>query len=255
VRHVGVDYKNVDNIVDNSNPENTGGFSLGPQSHNSRQATPTGTPMDFDFTQITAQDRYRLLTNFVGPRPIALVSTLSETGQDNAAPMSFFNVFSHDPAIVILGIQTKADGQEKDTVRNIRRSGEFVVNMVDMAIADAMLICGLAVDPDVDEISLAGLTATSGDQVAARRVKESPCAMECRVERLIDYDRRVIVLGEVVHMHVRRDCLDEAGRYVDPDRYQPIARLHGDNYITSDRQFVMPSPDLASVQDRLKVRA
>ena len=209
--------------------------------------------MDYDFTQITAQDRYRLLTNFVGPRPIALVSTVSEGGQNNAAPMSFFNVFSHDPAIVILGIQTKADGQEKDTVRNIRRNGEFVVNMVDMAIADAMLVCGLAVDPDVDEISMAGLTAVACDQVTARRVQESPCAMECRVERLIDYDRRVIVLGEVVHMHVRRDCLDAEGRYVDPNRYQPIARLHGDNYITSDRQIVMPSPSLESLLHRLKV--
>ena len=206
--------------------------------------------MDFDFTQITAQDRYRLLTNFIGPRPIALVSTLSENGQDNAAPMSFFNVFSHDPALVILGIQTRPDGQEKDTVRNIRRSHEFVVNMVDMAIADAMLICGLSVAPDVDEISLAGLTALPSDKVAARRIKESPCAMECRVERLIDFERRVIVLGEVVHMHVRRDCLDAEGRYVDPDRYQPIARLHADNYITSDRQFHMPGPSLASVLDR-----
>jgi flavin reductase (DIM6/NTAB) family NADH-FMN oxidoreductase RutF len=206
--------------------------------------------MDFDFTQITAQDRYRLLTNFIGPRPIALVSTLSENGQDNAAPMSFFNVFSHDPAIVILGIQTRPDGQEKDTVRNIRRSHEFVVNMVDMAIADAMLICGLSVAPDVDEISLAGLTALPCEKVAARRVKESPCAMECRVERLIDFERRVIVLGEVVHMHVRRDCLDAEGRYVDPDRYQPIARLHADNYITSDRQFHMPGPSLASVLGR-----
>lgn len=211
--------------------------------------------MDFDFTRIAAQDRYRLLTNFIGPRPIALVSTLSEGGQDNAAPMSFFNVFSHDPAIVILGIQTKPDGQEKDTVRNIRRNREFVVNMVDMAIADAMLVCGLGVAPDVDEISLSGLTAAPCEQVAARRIVESPCAMECRVERLIDYERRVIVLGEVVHMHVHRDCLDTEGRYVDPDRYQPIARLHADNYITSDRQFEMPSPSLTSVLDRVKARA
>ena len=211
--------------------------------------------MDFDFTAITAQDRYRLLTNFIGPRPIALVSTLSAAGHDNAAPMSFFNVFSHDPAIVILGIQTRPDGVEKDTVSNIRRTGEFVVNMVDMAIADEMLVCRLAVDPDVDEIALAGLTAVPGKQVKARLVAESPCSMECRVERLIEYDRRLIVLGEVVHMHVRRDCLDASGRYVDPERYQPIARLHADNYITSDRQIVMPSPGLASVADRMKQRA
>lgn len=211
--------------------------------------------MDFDFTRITPEERYRLLTNFVGPRPIALVTTLSQAGHNNAAPMSFFNVFSHDPAIVILGIQTRPNGEEKDTVRNIRRTGEFVVNMVDMAIADQMLICGLGVEPDVDEVELAGLTALSCEKVGASRLAETPCAMECRVERLVDYHRRVIVLGEVVHMHVRRDCLDAQGRYVNPETYQPIARLHADNYITSDRQIHMPSPGLASVRDRLGEKA
>lgn len=208
--------------------------------------------MDFDFTQIAAQDRYRLLTNFIGPRPIALVTTLGEDGNNNAAPMSFFNVFSHDPAIVILGIQTRLDGTEKDTVVNIRRTGEFVVNMVDMAIADQMLICGLGVATDVDEVALSGMTALACEKVAARRLAETPCAMECRVERLIDYDRRVIVLGEVLHMHVRRDCMDAEGRYVNPDTYQPIARLHADNYITSDKQFEMRSPSLDSVSHLLQ---
>ncbi|MGU3575095.1 flavin reductase family protein [Brucellaceae bacterium C25G] len=207
--------------------------------------------MDFDFTALEPQDRYRLLTNFVGPRPIALVSTRSSEGRNNAAPMSFFNVFSHDPAIVILGIQTRVDGVEKDTMRNIRQTGEFIVNMVDMALAEAMLVCGLGVGSDVDEIALAGLTPIQGTQVSAQWVKQSPCAMECRVERIIDYDRRAIILGEVVHMHVRRDCLDAEGRYVNPETYQPIARLHADNYITSDRQFDMPSPGLASVSERL----
>lgn len=200
--------------------------------------------MAFDFTRMEANDRYRLLTNFIGPRPIALVSTLSETGQDNAAPMSFFNVFSHDPALVILGIQTRPDGVEKDTVRNIRRDGEFVVNMVDMALADGMLVCGLPVAADVDEIALAGLTAAPCHHIRARRIVESPCAMECRVDRFLEYGRRLIVIGEVVQMHIRRDCLDEAGRYVNPETYQPIARLHADNYITSDRQFVMPTPPM-----------
>lgn len=198
----------------------------------------------FDFTRLEAKDRYRLLTNFIGPRPIALVSTLSETGQDNAAPMSFFNVFSHDPALVILGIQARPDGQQKDTVRNIRRDGEFVVNMVDMALADAMLICGLPVAADVDEVALAGLTSAPCQHIRARRIVQSPCAMECRVDRLLEYGRRLIIVGEVLQMHVHRDCLDEAGRYVNPDTYQPIARLHADNYITSDRQFVMPGPQM-----------
>ena len=199
--------------------------------------------MEFDFRTLQAADRYRLLTSFVVPRPIALVTTRALAGHDNAAPMSFFNVFAQEPPILILGIQGRADGIEKDTTVNLRRTGEFVVNMVDMAIADEMLVCRLAVDPDVDEIALAGLTAVPGKQVKARLVAESPCSMECRVERLIEYDRRLIVLGEVVHMHVRRDCLDASGRYVDPERYQPIARLHADNYITSDRQFELKKPD------------
>ena len=199
----------------------------------------------FDFTMSSPDDRYRLLTNFVGPRPIALVTTRAPEGHINAAPMSFFNVFSHDPPIVVLGIQPRKDGREKDTVANIRRTGEFTVNMVDLDLARTMLICGLAVEPDVSETDLAGETVAPGAQLASGRLPASPCAMECRVERLIEYPRRVLVLGEVVHMHVRRDCLDAAGRYVNPETYHPIARLHADNYITSDRQFVLKAPDLA----------
>lgn len=195
--------------------------------------------MEFDFTTLQAADRYRLLTSFVAPRPIALVTTRSETGHNNAAPMSFFNVFAQEPPLLILGIQGRAPGREKDTTTNLRRTGEFVVNMVDMALADRMIICGTALGPDVDELQLAGLTALPGLQVDAARVAESPCAMECRVEQIIDYPGRAIVLGRVVQMHVRDDCLDEAGRYVRPEVYQPIARLHADNYITSDQQFAL----------------
>ncbi|MCZ8081165.1 MAG: flavin reductase family protein [Rhodobacteraceae bacterium] len=195
--------------------------------------------MNFDFTVLAEDDRYRLLTNFVGPRPIALVSTVDEQGRNNAAPMSFFNVFSHEPPILILGVQPREDGAPKDTVANLRRSGEFVVHMVDMAIAQAMLVTGRDVPPGVDEIALAGLTAVPSIQVAAPRIAESACAMECRVEQIIDYPRRAIILGRVVQMYVRDECLDAAGRYVDPATYQPIARLHMDNYVTSDRQIVL----------------
>ena len=198
--------------------------------------------MDFDFTRLPPRDRYRLLTNFVGPRPIALVTTRAAAGHDNAAPMSFFNVFSHEPPIVILGLQGR-EGVEKDTTSNIRRTGEFVVNMVDMALSDAMIVCSASFPPEVDEIRFAGLTPVPARQVASTRIGESPCAFECRVERIIDWPNRAIVLGEVVEMHVRDNCLDPAGRYVEPARYQPIARLHADNYITSDRQFVLSKPE------------
>lgn len=201
--------------------------------------------MEFDFTVLEAQSRYRLLTNFIGPRPIALVTTRSEAGHNNAAPMSFFNVFSHDPPIVVLGIQTRLSGEEKDTVANIRRTQEFAVSMVDMTIAQQMLVCGLGFDTEVDELAMAGLTAKHCSQIDVCYPAEAPCVFECRVERLIDYHRRTLVLGEVVHMHVRPECMDAEGRYVDPEHYQPIARLHADNYITSDRQFVLTAPPIS----------
>lgn len=197
--------------------------------------------MDFDFTTLPAADRYRLLTSFVAPRPIALVTTRAAGGHNNAAPMSFFNVFAQEPPLLILGIQGRGV-VEKDTMVNMRRTGEFVVNMVDQALAAGMIICGTALPPDVDEVVLAGLTPVPGLQVDAVRIGESPCAMECRVDQIIDYPGRAIVLGRVVQMHVRDECLDAAGRYVLPEAYQPLARLHADNYIVADQQFQLKKP-------------
>lgn len=202
---------------------------------------------EFDLTALEAADRYRLLTNFVGPRPVALVTTRAEAGHNNGAPISFFNLLSHDPAIVALGIQPRADGRPKDTMANIRRTGEFIVNMVDMPLSEAMLICGLAVEPDVDELALAGVDTRTGSQVDCAVIADSPCAMECRVERIIDYPRRAIVLGTVVHMHIRSDCLDAQQRYVNAEAYHPIARLHADNHVVADRQVVLTPPPLSSI--------
>ncbi|KSV74750.1 MULTISPECIES: flavin reductase family protein [Sinorhizobium/Ensifer group] len=199
--------------------------------------------MNIDFTTLPPPDRYRLLTNFIGPRPIALVGTRSPAGHNNAAPMSFFNVFSHEPPLVVLGIQNRGNGDEKDTVTNIRRTGEFVVNMVDMALADAMIVCGVNFASEVDELDFAGLTPIPCNQIDAARIGESPCSFECRVEQILDYHKRVLVIGRVVHMHIQDRCLDPAGRYANPETYQPIARLHADNYITSDRQFELKKPE------------
>lgn len=202
--------------------------------------------MQFDFTTLAPRDRYRLLTNFVGPRPIALVTTRNTDGSNNAAPMSFFNVMSSDPPLLVLGIASKPD-QEKDTAANIRRTGQFAIHMVDMALSDAMLIAGLAVPMGVDELSLAGVETEPCETIDADRITGASCVFECCTERLLDWPSRVLVIGEVSHMHVRRDCLDADGRYVNPETYQPIARLHGDSYITSDRQFDLIAPNLDDV--------
>jgi flavin reductase (DIM6/NTAB) family NADH-FMN oxidoreductase RutF len=98
----------------------------------------------------------------------------------------------------------------------------------------------------VDEPAFAGLDTEACRQIHARWLIRTPCAMECRVERIIDFPNRAIILGEVVEMHVRDDCLDPQGRYVNPEVYQPIARLHADNYIVADRQFELKKPEAAA---------
>ncbi|MDH3668753.1 MAG: flavin reductase family protein, partial [Paracoccaceae bacterium] len=126
--------------------------------------------MQFDFRELPAKDRYRLLCSFVAPRPIALVTTVSDRGQMNAAPMSFFNVFAHEPPIVILGLNTRPDGSLKDTTLNIGETGEFVVNLCDLPMAQQMVDCGIGFPRGVDEVDKAGLSLIPSLQVRPGRV-------------------------------------------------------------------------------------
>jgi flavin reductase (DIM6/NTAB) family NADH-FMN oxidoreductase RutF len=117
--------------------------------------------LEFDFRELPAQERYRLLCSFVAPRPIALLTTVSTSGLSNAAPMSFFNVFAQEPPIAILGIGNKPDGLVKDTLTNIQETGEFVINLCDLSIAQAMVDCGINFEHDVDEVEKTGCVSGS----------------------------------------------------------------------------------------------
>jgi len=203
--------------------------------------------MDYDFTNLPEQDRYRLLSNFVAPRPVALITTSDAMGRPNAAPMSFFNVFSHEPAILAVGIQNRPDGRVKDTLANLRATGEFTAHIVDLPLARAMLIAGLDLPPEEDELALAGVVTRPAQKIGAPVIEDAPVAMECRVERFIDWPERSIILGEILAMRVRPDCLAPGGRYANPETFQPIARLHADNYIVADQQFTLTAPDRETV--------
>ncbi len=204
--------------------------------------------MEFDFDVLEKESRYKLLCAFVAPRPIALVTTLSTDGIPNAAPFSFFNVFGDEPPIIILGIQDRPDGRPKDTTKNIKDTGEFVTHMVDRSLEQAMVECSVDFSPEVNEISETGLHLAPSIKVKPGRIVEAPVAMECRLEKTIEYVGRSIILGRVVHMLVRDDCIDPNTLYVNSDVYHPIARLHADNYIVSDNQFEIHKPTFEEFQ-------
>lgn len=208
--------------------------------------------MEFDFTTLPPKDRYRLLIGSVVPRPIALVTTRDERGIPNAAPFSFFNCFSHDPPIVALGMELRAEGGLKDTVRIIRVTREFVVNLVDEAIAERMNICAVDFPEGMNELSEAGLTAVPSSVVKPPRIAESPVNMECKLIEELRFGeggKRSIVLGEVLRFHIRDEVLTPGGR-IDLDAMKPVGRLAGSGYVRISDRFDMKRMSYAEWRER-----
>jgi flavin reductase (DIM6/NTAB) family NADH-FMN oxidoreductase RutF len=190
------------------------------------------------FADLAPRDRYKLLCGTIVPRPIALVTTLGPGGDVNAAPFSFFNVFSEEPALIVLGLQHKPDHAPKDTTRNIARTGHFVVNLVDEALADAMNICAVDFPPEVSEIGAAGVTLREGVEIPVPHIAEAPFALECRREvSLVFGPQRELLVGEVLRLHARPGLLDTARMRINADAYRPVGRLFGDGYARQNDRF------------------
>jgi flavin reductase (DIM6/NTAB) family NADH-FMN oxidoreductase RutF len=192
------------------------------------------------FRELDPRDRYKLLCGVVVPRPIALITTLDENGAVNAAPFSFFNVFSEDPALVVLGLQHKADLNPTDTTRNIHRSGEFVVHMVDEALAAAMNDCAIDFPSGDSEVEATGMATLPSIDVAVPRLAAAPFALECRRHVALAFGPgRELLVGEVLRLHAREGLIDAARMHVDFDIYRPIGRLFGNLYATQRDTFAL----------------
>jgi len=200
--------------------------------------------MFFDFADISAQDRYKLITATVVPRPIALVTTRNEDGTTNAAPFSFFNVFSEDPPLLVLGLQSKPDARLKDTTHNIRMTGEFVVNLVDEDLASQMVACAADFPRNTSEVEPAGLTLRPSKNIDVDYIAEAPVAMECRRVSVLQFAKtRDLAIGEIVGLHARDGLIDPQTCRVNWDAYNPIGRLYADQYIRTHDRFSMRIPD------------
>ncbi|MGN6459998.1 MAG: flavin reductase family protein [Pseudolabrys sp.] len=194
-----------------------------------------------DLDRLTERQRYKLLSGAIIPRPIALVTTVSEAGTPNAAPFSFFNVLSSDPGVVALGLELNPDGTLKDTTVNIQNTEEFTVNIVSVQMAEQMNICAISFDRGVSELTDAGLTAVPGKCVRSPYIKESPASFECRrVISVAISKSREIILGRIVGAHFRPDVVDLENCYIDASALDPIARIEGSNYATVRDRFRMP---------------
>jgi flavin reductase (DIM6/NTAB) family NADH-FMN oxidoreductase RutF len=183
----------------------------------------------------------------VAPRPIAWVSSIHPNGTVNLAPYSFFNALSSDPPTVMISFNGyHAHGGEKDTLYNIKASGEFVVNMVPLELKDAMNATTANAGHDVDEFELAGLTAEASALVRPPRVAQAPIHLECAFHQEIELPCTApdsinrMIIGRVLGVHISDEVLVDG--LVDLNRIKPLARLGYMQYSAVESLFAMARP-------------
>ena len=197
--------------------------------------------------EIPFQDRYKLLIGSIVPRPIGFVSTISPDGTYNLAPFSFFNGVCSEPmTILFCPVIRGSDGQEKDTLKNIKATKEFVVNIVSEEFAEKMNQCSAEYPYGIDEFKESGLTPQKSIIVKAPLVLESKINMECKLTQLVEIGKKpgsgTVVIGEVIYLHVREDVY-ENGK-INLSKLKPIGRLGGTEYCRVTDNFNIPRPTL-----------
>jgi flavin reductase (DIM6/NTAB) family NADH-FMN oxidoreductase RutF len=193
---------------------------------------------------------YKLMVGAIVPRPIAFVSTLSSDGIPNIAPFSYFTACSSNPPCILFSATSRGrSGIPKDTLTNIRETGEFVVNIVSEEFAEKMNLTSADYPPEVDEFQISGLTPVASELVKPSRVAESYVQMESKATHIIPVSEApgggTVVIGEVVLFHVAETVLADPAHdsfLVDPSRLRAIGRMGGPTYVRTQDRFNMERP-------------
>ncbi|MDD9880843.1 MAG: flavin reductase family protein [Candidatus Marinimicrobia bacterium] len=190
--------------------------------------------MIFDPNEIPFQETHKLMIGSIVPRPIAFVSTQSKNGKNNVAPFSYFNgVCSKPPTIMFAPARRGWDGEEKDTLINIRDTEEFVVNIVSESFAEKMVMCATDFDSDVDEFEISGLNTADSQKINPPRVEEAKISFECKLNQIVEIGdgsagSGFVVIGTIVLFHIDDDIYDN-GRIL-LNQLEPLGRIAGNWY-------------------------
>jgi flavin reductase (DIM6/NTAB) family NADH-FMN oxidoreductase RutF len=193
-------------------------------------------------------DNYKLLTNLVIPRPIAWITSLSDTGMVNLAPFSFFNAVGADPIYIVVSIGINEQGKLKDTGKNILSSREFVVNLVTEELFDAMNLSAADFPPEESELEAAQLTSAPSVLIKPPRVAAAQASLECRLHAAQKLGENTLIIGEVVMFHVADHLI---GPKMHVEHFAPIGRLGSPSaYCRTQDRFNVPRISYAQVKDR-----
>jgi flavin reductase (DIM6/NTAB) family NADH-FMN oxidoreductase RutF len=206
--------------------------------------------MEIAMDDLSAGDRYKVLASLITPRPIAWVTTVDGLGRVNAAPFSFFNVFGSSPPLVAFAPGNREPARDgrpavpKDTARNIRETGEFVVNLVAPETVAAMIETSASLAEGESELEAAGLAAAPSTLVKPPRIAESPVAFECVEHSTLEIGHNRLVLGIVRHVHVADGLLDPESYGLDQSKWTPVGRMASpDWYCRTSDLFEIDRPD------------
>ncbi|MBJ3777262.1 flavin reductase family protein [Acuticoccus mangrovi] len=202
----------------------------------------------FDFSQLEARERYKLLCAAVIPRPVAWITTLNAEGGVNAAPFSFFNVFADEPPLLIVGIGRRPESGPKDTVLNAEREGAFTVNLADTALAEKMVATAADFPPEIGEAEAVGLAVADGVTQKIPYLKDAPVVLECSVYeiRYLDVDR-ALLMGKVSALIARDGLFDLDTRRLNVPHWDPVARLFATSYAPLGEAYSLPIPDWRTI--------
>ncbi|HEY5042215.1 MAG TPA: flavin reductase family protein [Verrucomicrobiae bacterium] len=200
--------------------------------------------MELDLEKEFAGRAYPLLASLVTPRPIALVTTISADGKVNAAPFSFFNLLGANPPICAFAPGDRENGTPKDTALNVRATHEFVVNLVDEKIAEAMNQCAASLPFGENELVRAGLTAAPSSIVKPPRITESPASLECVEWGTLQIGGNRVVIGLIKRLHLRDELFDAEKKRIHTDKLFLIGRMASPHWYCRTRdQFEMKRPE------------
>jgi flavin reductase (DIM6/NTAB) family NADH-FMN oxidoreductase RutF len=189
--------------------------------------------MNFEMEKTPTRQVYNLLIGLVAPRPIAWVTSMDKEGRLNAAPFSAYNYLCTDPPIVGIGVTNRPgrDAIPKDTARNIRRTGQFVINVVTEDLIQQMNICATDFPAEINELEMAGLTTAPSSVVKVPRIAQAHAALECTEFTTLEIGRSRIILGRVVAMYVEDQFIvpeqDGAGPYIKAEELHAVGRMNG----------------------------
>lgn len=198
-----------------------------------------------DFATLPVRDAYRLLVSAIVPRPIAFVTTTDENGVTNLAPFSFFNGVSSNPPCLAFSIARLRDGTKKDTLRNIEKNGEFVVNSAEEAFVEKVNAASATFPYGISEIEEVGLHSLPSDWIRPPRIAESAIQMECRLEKLVEIGgaeagAATLVVGRILGAHLAERVLENGE--IRFEKLSPVARLGRDEWLRGGEIFRLRRP-------------